>query len=50
MVLEAVLEDYYLELNAGVLRYNGSTTYELITHIMSNYAKSDGHLVKENKK
>jgi len=48
--LEAVPEDYYLELNVGVLRYDGSTTYELLTHVMTNYAKLDDHIVKENKK
>ena len=29
--LEAVPENYYLKLNAGVLRYSGSTVYDLLT-------------------
>ena len=48
--LKAVPADYYLELNVGVLRYDGSTTYKLPTHVMNNYAKLDNHLVKENEK
>ena len=48
--LEAVPEDYYLELNAGVLHYDGSTVYDLLTHIFNNYAKLDDHLVISNKK
>ena len=48
--LEAVPKDYYLELNAGVLCYDGSTVYDLLTHVFSNYAKLDDHLVISNKK
>ena len=48
--LEAVPEDYYLKLNAGVLRYDGSTVYDLLTHVFTNYAKLDDHLVISNKK
>ena len=48
--LEAVTEDYYLDLNAGILRYDGSTVYYLLTHVFSNYAKLDDHLVISNKK
>ena len=48
--LEAVPEDYYLKLNAGVLRYDGSTVYDLLTHVFSNYAKLDNHLIISNKK
>ena len=47
--LEAVSEDYYLELNAGVLRYDGSTVYDLLTHVFTNYSKLDDHLVISNK-
>ena len=47
---EAVPKDSYLELNAGVLRYNGLTVYELLTHVFSNYAKLDDHLVISKKK
>ena len=49
-LLEAVPEDYYLELNAGVLHYGGLTVYDLLTHVFSNYAKLDDHLVISNKK
>ena len=48
--LEAVPEDYYLELNAGVLCYDGSTVYDLLTHVFTNYAKLNDHLVISNKK
>ena len=48
--LEAVPEDYYLELNMGVLRYGGLTVYDLLTHVFSNYSKLDDHLVISNKK
>ena len=48
--LEAVPEYYYLELNAGVLRYDGSTVYDLLTHVFSNCAKLNDHLVISNKK
>ena len=50
LILEAVPEDYYLELNAGVLRYDGSTVYDLLTHVFTNYAKLNDHLVISNKK
>ena len=48
--LEAVPEEYYLELNVGVLRYDGSTVYDLLTHVFTNNAKLDDHLVISNKK
>ena len=48
--LEAIPDDYYLDLNAGVLRYDGSTVYDLLTHVFTNYAKLDDHLVISNKK
>ena len=48
--LEAVPEEYYLELNAGVLLYDGSTMYDLLTHVLTNCAKLDDHLVISNKK
>ena len=48
--LEAVPEDYYLKLNAVVLCYNGSLVYDLLTHVLSNYAKLDDHLVISNNK
>ena len=48
--LEAIPEDYHLELNAGVLRYDGSSVYDLLTQVFTNYAKLDDHLVISNKK
>ena len=48
--LEAVPEDYYLELNVGVLRYNGTSTFNFLTHVTSNYTTLDDHFTKENKK
>ena len=47
--LEAVPEDYYLKINAGVLCYDGSTVYDLLTHVFTNYAKLDDHHVITNK-
>ena len=47
--LEAVPKDYYLELNVGVVRYDDSSTYDLLTCVMSNRAKLDDHIVKEKK-
>ena len=43
-------KDYHLKLNVGVLRYDDSSTYKLLTRVMKKYAKLDNHLVKENKK
>ena len=34
----------------GVLRYDGSTVYDLLTKVSSNYTKLDDHLVISNKK
>ena len=48
--LKAVPEDYYLELNTGILRYDRSTVYELLTQVFTNYAKLNDHLVISNKK
>ena len=48
--LEAVPQEYYLVLNTGVLRYDGSSGYDLLTHVFDNYAKLDDHLVISNKK
>ena len=48
--LESVPEEYYLELNTGVLLYDGSTMYDLLTHVLTNCAKLDDHLVISNKK
>ena len=48
--LEAIPEDYYLELNSVFLRYNCSTVYNLLTHVFKNYAKLNDHLVISNKK
>ena len=47
--LGAVPKDYYLELKAGVLRYDESIVYDLLTHVFSNCAKFDDHLVISNK-
>ena len=48
--LEAVPEDYYLEINVGVLHYNSSTVHNLLTHVFTNYAKLNDHLLISNKK
>ena len=50
LFLKDVPEDYYLELNTGILRYDRPTVYDLLTHVFSNYAKLDDHLVIFNKK
>ena len=33
----------------GVLCYDGWTVYDLLTHVFTNYAKLDNHLVISNK-
>ena len=48
--LEAIPEDYYLELNTGVLRYDGLTVYDLLAHVFFNYAKLNDHLVISKKR
>ena len=48
--LEAFPKDYYLDLNAVILRYESSTVYDLLTHVFTNYAKLNNHLVISNKK
>ena len=48
--LVAVPEDYYLELNMGVLHYDVSTVFDLLTHVFTNYAKLNDHFVISKKR
>ena len=47
--METMPENYYPRLKIGVLYFNCSNTYKVLTHFMSNCTKLDGHLVRSNK-
>ena len=48
--LEAINEDYIIQLRQGVLRYDSVKLLDLIDHVFNNYAKIDDLLVIKNKK
>ena len=40
-LLEAVSEEYYMELRQGMLQYDRVSTSELLKHIFTNYTKTN---------
>ena len=48
--LNAVSEEYYMELRQGMLQYDGVSTSDLLEHIFTNYAIIDDALLIKNKR
>ena len=50
LFVEAIDEEYIMELRQGVLRYDAVKPNVIIQHVFDNYAKIDDLLVIKNKK
>ena len=49
-LLESLPEAFILELCEGSRRYDGSTMFEMMEHVFTNYANIDDTLILKNRK
>ena len=49
-LLNSLPEAFILEMCEGSLRYYGSTTFDILEHVLTNYARINDTLILKNRK